>query len=147
MADVKEQNLSSKSSLTVSDYLRVVGSDDVSYKQLVSDVAKKIIENYAGSTLAGSAQSVQSAIDALNSKLYIKTYTVNLTANTTVGPYSAYCQQSIANDKAAHGTPVAAHSLATSTNPVSIKFNGNLDLMWIYAGKTGECTVQVLFVK
>ena len=65
MADVYEQNLSAKSSLTTSDYIRVVGSDNVSYKQLVSDVAKKIIETYAGSTLAGSAQSVQSAINGL----------------------------------------------------------------------------------
>lgn len=68
MADVYEQNLASKSTLTTTDYIRVVGSDNVSYKQLVSDVAKKIIENYTGSTLAGSAQSVKSAVDSLNSK-------------------------------------------------------------------------------
>lgn len=67
MADVYEQNLASKSTLTTTDYIRVVGSDNVSYKQLVSDVAKKIIENYTGSTLAGSAQSVKSALDSLNS--------------------------------------------------------------------------------
>ena len=69
MADVYEQNLASKSTLTTTDYIRVVGSDNVSYKQLVSDVAKKIIENYTGSTLAGSAQSVKSALDSLNSKM------------------------------------------------------------------------------
>lgn len=63
-----ESGLSAKSSLTTSDYIRVVGSDNVSYKQLVSDVAKKIIENYTGSSLAGSNQSVKSALDALNSK-------------------------------------------------------------------------------
>ena len=58
MADIYEQNLASKSALTVNDYIRVVGSDNASYKQLVSDVAKKIIENYTGSSLAGSSQSV-----------------------------------------------------------------------------------------
>lgn len=68
MADTYEKDLSQKSSLTVSDFIRVVGSDNVSYKQLVSDVAKKVIEVYAGSTLGGSAQSVKSAIDSLNSK-------------------------------------------------------------------------------
>lgn len=67
MADTYEQNLSQKGTLTVSDYIRVVGSDNASYKQLVSDVAKKIIENYTGSSLAGSSQSVKSALDALNS--------------------------------------------------------------------------------
>ena len=66
MADTYEQNLGQKSSLTVNDYIRVVGSDNASYKQLVSDVAKKIIENYTGSSLAGSSQSVKSALDALN---------------------------------------------------------------------------------
>ena len=68
MADTYEQNLGQKSSLTVNDYIRVVGSDNASYKQLVSDVAKKIIESYTGSSLAGSSQSVKSALDALNSK-------------------------------------------------------------------------------
>ena len=68
MADTYEQNLGQKTTLTVSDYIRVVGSDNASYKQLVSDVAKKIIENYTGSSLAGSSQSVKSALDSLNSK-------------------------------------------------------------------------------
>ena len=68
MVDTYEQNLGQKSSLTVNDYIRVVGSDNASYKQLVNDVAKKIIENYTGSSLAGSSQSVKSALDALNRK-------------------------------------------------------------------------------
>lgn len=69
MADTYEKNLSQKSTLTTSDYIRVVGSDNESYKQLVSDVAKKIIEDYAGSSLAGSSQSVKSAIDAVNNNM------------------------------------------------------------------------------
>lgn len=48
----------------------LVGGDTMEYRALVSDVAKKIIEDYAGSTLAGSAQSVQAALAALNSKKY-----------------------------------------------------------------------------
>ena len=38
MADTYEKDLGQKSSLTTSDFIRVVGSDNVSYKQLVSDV-------------------------------------------------------------------------------------------------------------
>lgn len=38
MADTYEQNLGAKSSLTPSDYIRVVGSDNVSYKQGVPSV-------------------------------------------------------------------------------------------------------------
>lgn len=65
MADAYEQNLAQKTDLTISDYVRVVGTDDNSYKQPMADVAQKIVEDYAGSTLAGSAQSVKSAIDGL----------------------------------------------------------------------------------
>ena len=68
MADTYEKNLTQKSTLTTSDYIRVVGSDNESYKQLVSDVAKKVIETYAGSSLAGSTQSVKDAIDGVNTK-------------------------------------------------------------------------------
>lgn len=50
MADVYEQNLAQKSSLTTSDYIRVVGSDNVSYKQVVSDVADKVLGAYPTTT-------------------------------------------------------------------------------------------------
>ena len=68
MADTYEKNLTQKTTLTTSDYIRVVGSDNESYKQLVSDVAKKVIETYTGSSLAGSTQSVKDAIDGVNTK-------------------------------------------------------------------------------
>ena len=38
MADTYEKDLGQKSSLTTSDFIRVVGSDNVSYKQSVSSV-------------------------------------------------------------------------------------------------------------
>lgn len=69
MADVYEQNLPQKTDLTTSDFIRVVGSDNNSYKQPLSDVAQKTVENYAGSTLAGQAQSVKGAIDGLNTSI------------------------------------------------------------------------------
>ena len=81
-----ESNLSAKSSLTTSDYIRVVGSDNEAYKQSVSDVAKKIIENYTGSSLAGSSQSVKNALDSLNSNLKRKIANYN---NITI-PASGY---------------------------------------------------------
>lgn len=40
MADTYEKDLAQKSSLTTRDYIRVVGSDNVSYKQGVSNVAE-----------------------------------------------------------------------------------------------------------
>ena len=108
MADVYEKNLNSKASLTVNDYIRVVGSDTVSYKQLVSDVANKIITTYTGASLAGSNQSVKSALDSLNSNLdnlgsiqsvfsgykAAGTYTFNLDADKA---YIIICQTSSNN--------------------------------------------------
>lgn len=78
MADVFEQNLPSKTNLSVAidgDYLRVVGSDNNSYKQLINDVAKKIIENYDSSSLAGVNQSVKATLDSLNNNMALTEWT------------------------------------------------------------------------
>lgn len=53
MADTYEKDLAQKSSLTTSDYIRVVGSDNVSYKQLVSNVKTAMGLQYY--SLAGQA--------------------------------------------------------------------------------------------
>lgn len=49
-----------------------------------SEAMKQGIEEYAGSTLAGSAQTVKSAIDALNSNTYSLTGGTALAANTNL---------------------------------------------------------------
>ena len=51
-----------------SDYFMGIDSAE-GYQILIRDVAKYIMENYNGSTLAGQAQTPKAAIDALNSKL------------------------------------------------------------------------------
>ena len=71
MADVQTKNenaLPSKNNIATNDLVRIIGANNASYKALVSDVAKCIVENYAGSSLAGSAQTIKAALDALNSK-------------------------------------------------------------------------------
>ena len=65
MSDQKVNELSTATP-ALTDYIMGM-SGTAEYKALVSAVAKKIVEDYAGSTLAGSAQSVKSALDALNS--------------------------------------------------------------------------------
>ena len=55
MADVKEMNLASKSSLAGTDFLRVVGNDNVSYKQLISDVGEYIAKTYVGMVKSDTA--------------------------------------------------------------------------------------------
>ena len=64
----KESALTAKSEVNSTDFLRLIGSNGVSYKNLVTDVARYIMENYAGTTLAGSSQTPKAAIDALKAK-------------------------------------------------------------------------------
>lgn len=69
----------------------VVG-DSAEYLTLVSDIAKKIVEDYAGSTLAGSAQSIASAftqVPLLAGVNTILTSGTDLNTVTTVGTYNA----------------------------------------------------------
>ena len=127
MADTYEQNLSQKGTLTVNDYIRVVGSDNASYKQLVSDVAKKIIENYTGSSLAGSSQSVKSALDALNSKKIIQTQ-LNLPSSVAIS----------ANSKGSLLTSVDPRDLTRSSlDPVPS--TGTLKAAVMLWATNGEC--------
>ena len=72
MADVtyiNENALPSKSPVDGTDLVRVIGSDNASYKSLVSDLAKYIVENYNGSSVAGSTQALKTALDKLGSIL------------------------------------------------------------------------------
>lgn len=51
----------------------VFDTGSATYKALVSDVAKVIMEQYTGTTLAGSAQTPKAAIDTLNGNLNNRT--------------------------------------------------------------------------
>jgi hypothetical protein len=65
----KEKNLTAVTSVAAADFARVVTSAGASVKATFANIAKYIIETYNGSTVAGSAQSVKSALDSLNSNL------------------------------------------------------------------------------
>lgn len=63
----KEKNLTTVTSVAAADFARLVTSAGASVKATAANLAKYIIETYNGSTVAGSAQSVKSALDSLNS--------------------------------------------------------------------------------
>lgn len=64
----KEKNLTTVTTVAAADFARLVTSAGASVKATAANLAKYIIETYNGSTVAGSAQSVKSALDSLNSK-------------------------------------------------------------------------------
>ena len=65
----KEKNLTNVTSVAAADFVRLVTSAGASVKATAANLAKYIIETYNGSTVAGSAQTVKSALDSLNSKM------------------------------------------------------------------------------
>lgn len=81
MADTYEKNLAQKSSLTTSDYIRVVGSDNVSYKQLISDVADVMLTRFGKTaTYTGDLNAL-----AINGYWYCTSSATNLPTGFTVG--------------------------------------------------------------
>ena len=68
MADKNINTSTSATAIASGDSLLVSKSNTTLQKIDYNLLAKAIIEQYTGSTLAGSAQSLKSALDALNSK-------------------------------------------------------------------------------
>ena len=65
---IKELALAAITSITQSDFVRAVTAAGASRRITVANLAKAIVENYTGSSLAGKSQSVKAALDSLNSK-------------------------------------------------------------------------------
>lgn len=124
----KEKNLTAVTSVAAADFARVVTSAGASVKATFANVAKYIVETYNGSTVAGSAQSVKSALDSLNSK----TFTLdpvnkatglngneNLNSFTTPALYRSGGSSVSANIQ---NTPVTNAGYALYVIPVSTSF-------------------------
>lgn len=84
---VKEKALTAASSIASGDFLRMVTSAGAARKIDYSKLAKAIVEEYNGSTIAGSAQTLKAALDSLNSKLLSDASLDSLSEMTTVGIY------------------------------------------------------------
>ena len=66
---IKESLLQTVTAIEQSDLVRVVTAAGGSRRIALSNLAKAIIENYTGSTLGGSSQSVKAAIDLICSNV------------------------------------------------------------------------------
>lgn len=89
---IKESALNTITALTNSDFIRMVTAAGASRKASLQSIAQHIIESYAGSTLAGSQQSVKSALDALNSTLRFLYDNTSWTAPTITGERIAFVE-------------------------------------------------------
>lgn len=86
---IKESALAAITSITQSDLIRAVTSAGASRRITVANLAKAIIENYVGSSLAGSSQSVKAALDSLNSNKVMNRASTTLTPNILYGALSS----------------------------------------------------------
>ena len=78
----KEKALTAASSIASGDFLRMVTSAGAARKIDYSKLAKAIVEEYNGSTIAGSAQTLKAALDSLNSNSIKRTDNIFVRANT-----------------------------------------------------------------
>jgi hypothetical protein len=81
---IKESALSTIASISNSDFVRAVTSAGASRRITVTNLAKQIIEGYAGSTVAGAAQSVKVALDSLNSRIANTSFSSVSSLNTAI---------------------------------------------------------------
>lgn len=108
MADQKITELPIKTStgINLTDYLLGIDSAE-GYQMLVSDIAKKIVEDYAGSTLLGRTQSVASALTQCMG-LYGNTRITAGNDLNSVTDFGTYYIQSAADAGAISNTPEGA---------------------------------------
>lgn len=130
--------------LTASKVLTTDSNGKLSSSSISSNVFNAML---SGATTANA--SFQSQIDTLNAKFHVKSYNVTPTANSSVSPFSAYSELSIAEDVATFGSIVGIRVTGgLSANPVIVKTNNNADTLWVYAKSANTpVAVKILFMK
>ena len=125
MADQKvtELPIKNQSAINLADYLFGIDAAE-GYQMLISDLAKKIIEDFTGSTLGGSSQALKTIIDAINTK--IGNTAMGTTATTITGAIKEHeTDISTLNGKTDLSSSFT-NSLSTAPESVSIIKKGNV---------------------
>ena len=116
MADqiITERPIKPQSGFNLNSYL--LGLDADSYRILISDLAKKIVEDYSGSTLAGSAQAVKTALDSIDST--IGNAAMGTTATTITGAIAEH-ESDIGSVNAKIGNTAMGTTATTITGAIA----------------------------
>ena len=129
MADTYERNLPSKSTLTTSDYIRVVGSDNASYKQLLSNVMTTAgLGELISSSGGWFNATAQTAFENAYSSWADNSIHIGVLSAGSVASFIAY------RTSANYGAVQFLSYGANSTDPVDIR------LKEIYNGTWGSLT-------
>ena len=95
----------------LSDYLMGIDTND-GYQMLINDLAKKIVEDYIGSSLGGTSRTLKSALDAISTLL--GNSTMGTTAPTVTGAIAEH-----EGDISSIGTTIGNTSMGTTAATVT----------------------------
>ena len=130
MAEIYENRMT-VTAPELTDYLRLVTENENSRRTLLSALSALILEDYAGTTLAGTAQSIQAAVDALSAAISSE---VNNRGNAVSGEATARQQADNALGESISGESTARASADTALgNQISAIETA------IYIGSDGKC--------
>lgn len=140
MADqiITERPIKQQSGFNLNSYL--LGLDADSYRILISDLAKKIVEDYSGSTLAGSAQAVKTALDSIDST--IGNTAMGTTATTITGAIAEHESDiSTLNSKSSRINTASNTVNGLTVNLYYLESAPNIMLLKITGTTTNEMSV------
>lgn len=126
---IKESALTAITAISNSDFVRAVTSAGASRRITVANLAKQIVEGYAGSSLAGSSQSVKSAIDSLNSK-WLSVSSGSIQSITSSGIY--YVANGVSDKPTATGGMLAiAFGSASTATGLYVANTATQQIYWV----------------
>ena len=125
-----ESTLSAKTDVNKTDSVRLVGTDDHSYKSSVGDLAKCVLEECNVSSLAGATQTPKAAIDALNSNLSNK---ADFLVVSSTGGHNS--------DTAKTALRTAVDSLSTGAVRIGRLSAGDLGLILVLKGSDNYAVI------
>lgn len=128
MADKAFMSFTQNGETLAGGHSLLVGGSTMEYRALVNDVAKFIMENYDGSTLAGAAQTPKTVLDALNSKA-----TLNSLERSVVSNIGSLLSTSIA--------PGLYYVTGATDLPAGVNGAGYLD---VTCRKTSDTTIRMI---
>lgn len=88
--------------------------------------------------------TVMGEIGSLNGALFYSDYNITLNSDSSASPWNAYGGMSIAVPSA---IPISSQITGTSHIEGSTTININTNTLYVFANKTGECTIRVLYVR
>ena len=124
----------------------VVGVREVYYRSS-TNILVKVTELYPNSGHVYVNWYNGSWLGWKSTNITMKAYSITLTANSNVSPFSTYAETVITNDITAYGTPIAVKIQSKSTNPTVGYFSSGGGALFTAGHMAETITAVVTFLK